>query len=289
MEDRYLQIDAEPKLDSPGLVLGFSGWMDGGEVSTGTVDYLVKKSGADEFARIRPDGFYIYNFPGPIELSAMFRPYTNIENGIIRSYEEPGNKFYCDQSKNLFLFDGKEPNLAWHEYAGSIISLCQRFAVRRILFVGSVAGLVPHTREPRFLCSVSDEKLVGELARHGMKFVQYAGPASFITYLTLLAGRNDIEMISLVAEIPAYVQGFNPRCIEAAVRCVGLLLGVHMDVDELREIGDDFERKLNEMVTQQPDLAEKIFKLEQAYDDDIFNTEMGDLKEWLQQKGLRVD
>jgi len=36
-------------------------------------------------------------------------------------------------------------------------------------------------------------------------------------------------------------------------------------------------------------LAANIQKLEEDYDNEIFNNDMGDLKDWLQQQGVRLD
>jgi hypothetical protein len=42
-------------------------------------------------------------------------------------------------------------------------------------------------------------------------------------------------------------------------------------------------------VQQQPELAGNIRKLEEDYDNEIFDSEMGELKSWLEQQGIRVD
>ena len=84
-----LNIYKKPNFDTPRLLLGFSGWMDGGEVSTGTVKYLIDKLGAQRFAEIEPKGFYINSFPGSMEITALFRPHTKIKDGLIESYEIP--------------------------------------------------------------------------------------------------------------------------------------------------------------------------------------------------------
>jgi len=149
-----LKIYKKPKFNKARLLLGFSGWMDGGEISTGTIRLLIEHFGAGKFADIRPESFYIYNIPGSMEVTAMFRPYTKIEDGLITSYDVPTNTFYCDEKNNLILFLGKEPNLCWTEYAECIFSICEDFGVNMIYFIGSVAGLVPHTREPHIFCSV---------------------------------------------------------------------------------------------------------------------------------------
>ncbi|HEX41066.1 MAG TPA: PAC2 family protein, partial [Phycisphaerales bacterium] len=76
MAAEKLRIFEKPELKQPRLLVGFSGWMDGGEVSTGTVRYLIDRLDAEKFAEIDPEGFYIYSFPGLMEVTALFRPHT---------------------------------------------------------------------------------------------------------------------------------------------------------------------------------------------------------------------
>ena len=59
MTSDQLKIYKKPDLRNPRLLMGFSGWMDGGDVSTGTVQCLVDKLGAEKLAEIDPNGFYI--------------------------------------------------------------------------------------------------------------------------------------------------------------------------------------------------------------------------------------
>ena len=284
-----MQIYTRPKFNNPRLLLGFSGWMDGGEVSTGTVKFLIDRLDAQKFAEIKPAGFYIYSFPGTMEVTALFRPHTQIKDGIIKSYEIPTNTFYYSEQSNIIMFLGKEPNLNWEEFAECIFSVCKEFGVEMIYFIGSVAGLVPHTREPRLFCSVSHDGLKEKFQHYGVKFTNYEGPASFITYLTTNCSRRDIKMVSLIATIPAYVQGNNPKCIDAVTRRVAGMLELEMRFDDIRAISEEFEKKLNEVVHEQPELESNIHKLEEDYDNEIFNSEMGDLKTWLEQQGIRVD
>jgi proteasome assembly chaperone (PAC2) family protein len=263
--------------------------MDGGDVSTATVKCFVDKLGAQKFAEIEPEGFYIYSFPGSMEMTALFRPHTRIEDGLIKGFQIPANEFYWDEQSNLILFLGKEPNLLWSDFTDCIFRVCSQFGVKAMYFIGSVAGLVPHTREPRLLCSVSNVKLKETLQHYGVKFTSYEGPASLITYLTTRAVEHGLDMASFVATIPAYVQGSNPKCIEAVTRRVAGILGVQIDLDDLRSVSDEFEKRLSEAVEEQPELAGNIGKLEEDYDNEIFDSELGDLKKWLVQKGIRLD
>ncbi|GAG63463.1 unnamed protein product [marine sediment metagenome] len=289
MASGKLTIWKRPKLSTPRLLLGLSGWMNGGEVSTGTVNYLIEKLGAEKFAEIEPEGFYLYSFPGSMEITALFRPHTKIKDGLIKDYEVPTNAFYYNEQNDLILFVGKEPNLQWQEFADCIFSLCSEFAVKLIYFIGSVAGLVPHTREPRLFCSFSDAKFKESFQRYGVKSTDYEGPASIVTYLTANCSERGLSMVSFVATVPAYVQGKNPKCVEAVIRRLAGILGVQIGLDDLRVTSDAFEKKLTDVVQEHPELASNISKLEEDYDNEIFDSEMGDLKKWLEQQGIRVD
>lgn len=67
------------------------------------------------------------------------------------------------------------------------------------------------------------------------------------------------------------------------------MLELEMDFSDLTTISDEFENKLGDVVQEQPELESNIHKLEEDYDNEIFNNEMGDLKKWLEQQGIRVD
>jgi proteasome assembly chaperone (PAC2) family protein len=289
MTDDRLRIHEYPSFRKPRLILGFSGWMDGGDVSTGTIRVLVEKLEAQRFAEILPEGFYIYSFPGAMDLTALFRPHCRIRHGLIRAFEFPQNLFFGSADNDVILFLGKEPNLAWEDYGDCLFRLCERFGVEMVYFIGSVSGLVPHTRDPHMFCSVSDAELKPVFERYGIGFSDYEGPASMTTYLTAQAKSRGIEMVNLVATVPAYVQGNNPKCIDVVVRRIAGMLGLELHLDDLRAAADEFEKKLTEVVNEQPELAESVVKLEQDYDNEVFDNEMGDLKQWLHQKGIQLD
>ena len=289
MTDGRLRIHESPSFRTPRLILGFSGWMDGGDVSTGTLRVLVEKLEATRFAEISPEGFYIYNFPGAMDLTTLFRPHCQVRQGLIRKFEFPQNLFFGAPDDDVILFLGKEPNLAWEDYADCIFRLCAQFGVEMVYFIGSVSGLVPHTRDPHVFCSISDAELKPVFERYGVGFSQYDGPASISTYLIAKAKSHGIDMANLVATVPAYVQGNNPKCIDAVVRRIAGMLGLELHLDDLRAAADEFEKRLTDVVNEQPELADSVVKLEQDYDNEVFDNEMGDLKQWLHQKGIRLD
>jgi proteasome assembly chaperone (PAC2) family protein len=289
MKPEQLTIYEKPQFEKPRMVIGLSGWMDGGEVSTGTVDYLVEKFGAEKCAVIDGEEFYIHNFPGSMDIASLFRPTARIENGIVREFNPSENLFFANEKNNLLLLLGKEPHLRWKTFADCLLWLAQEWVVSAIYFIGSYGGLVPHTRQPRIYASVSDTKLKPKLKQYGLKFSNYRGPAGISTYLTYLAHQRNISMATIVAEIPAYIEGRNPKCIDVMMKILVALLEIHVNLDDLLEASDELEKRVSDLVGQNPQLQELINKLEQDYDNEIFDTTMADLKTWLGQHGIRLD
>jgi proteasome assembly chaperone (PAC2) family protein len=264
-----LRVHHRPALDRGTLLLAFTGWMDGGDVSTGTVRRLIDLLGAPSFAEIDPEPFYLFNFPGSMELSALFRPHLKIEEGRVVDFDMPRNTFHNHDAANLALFLGKEPNLRWRAFGEAIFDLANQVGVRRILFVGSFGGAVPHTREPRLYVTCSDDGLLAEMQQYGLRRTGYEGPGSFTSYLLTQASATGLEMASLVAEIPGYLQGRNPMSIEAVTRRLAKILRLPLDLQELRAESTEWEGEVSQVVERDKKLQKMVRELEETYDDEL--------------------
>ena len=268
-----LRIRRIPDYGDGTLVLAFTGWMDGGDVSTGTVERLARLVDAAPIAEIDPDPFYIFNFPGSMDITALFRPPTEIQDGVVKSFQMPSNTFYAHDEGSLLLFVGSEPNLRWRTFGDCIFHIAHRVGIRRILFVGSFGGTVPHTREPRLYVTCSDSKLLPKMEKYGMRRSDYEGPGSFTTYLMAQAESQGIEMTSLVAEIPAYLQGANPTCIEAVTRRLSKILHLPLDLDSLRSASTEWELEVSSAIEENAELAARVRELEEQYDNELLRQE----------------
>jgi proteasome assembly chaperone (PAC2) family protein len=270
-----LRIRECPVLDQGTLVLALSGWMDGGDVSTGTVQRLVDLLGARPIAEIDPEPFYIYNFPGSMEVAALFRPHIRIEDGQVASCDLPRNTFFFREPANLILFIGREPNLCWRAFGDCFVELAHRAGVRHVVFVGSFGGAVPHTREPRLYVTCSEARLLSAMEQYGLRRSGYEGPGSFTSYLMTRAPSSNLEMTSLVAEVPGYLQGRNPTCIEAVTRRLAKILQLPLDLQTLRAESTTWELEVSRVVEKDRKLAKTIRELEEAYDNSLLQQEGG--------------
>jgi proteasome assembly chaperone (PAC2) family protein len=264
-------LNDPPHLTDATLLLALTGWMDGGDVSTGTVKRLVENRDVIHVARIEPAGFYIDNFPGSMEVTALFRPHVRYDRGLVAEFQMPGNDFYADVKTNTAFFVGKEPNLNWPGFADCIFDVVGRLGVKRIIFMGSFGGAVPHTREPRLYGSVSERRLLPLLKQHGLRPTEYEGPASFATYLLTRSPAHRVEMLSIAAEIPGYLPGENPLSIAAVTRRLAAMLNLPIDLTALRAASTQWELDVTEAVEKDEKLTETVRQLEEQYDNDLIS------------------
>jgi proteasome assembly chaperone (PAC2) family protein len=188
---------------------------------------------------------------------------------LLEDAEMPSNEFYSYPGGQVVFFVGKEPNMRWKHFGEDIFQFCRDLEITRILFVGSFGGTVPHTREPRLYVTCSTPELLEEMEVFGVGRTAYEGPGSFSSYLMSQASRFQMEMVSLVAEIPSYLQGRNPLCIEAVTRRLAKILQLELDLDSLRPESTEWELTISGMVEESEELSQQVRELEQVYDDEL--------------------
>ena len=263
-------IVEKPKLRRPYLVLGISGWVDGGEAATGSTRYLVRKLKAKSFAEIPLDRFHIFQVPGQLSL----RPQIIIEDGLLKEHRFPQNQFCYwvnpDADNDLILFLGTEPNLNWEEYAEAILSVAKEFSVVRIYLLGGVLDSTPHTKEPGVSCACTSERLKVEMQKYGMELSNYEGPGRFGTTLLYICQKMQMPMVSITARATYYpefniVIPRNPKSIRAVVRRLNSLLRLNLDFSDLDREAEEFESKLSFMASHNPEFQTYIEELEKDF------------------------
>ncbi len=292
-----LVLESTPRMDGGAMLLGFSGWMDGAEVSTGALAYLAEKLKARRIGEIRSGHFYILNVPGSMEITALFRPSARIEDGLVKSLDMPRNEFFAAEDAKLLLFRGKEPNVGWELYADHLLDTAKRCGISDIYFMGSVGSVVPHTRDPVFWSTMTSEALRDRLATHGISPTNYEGPASFATYFSMRAKDAGLNMATLVAGIPSYIEGRNPRCIEAMLTKLGEILGRTFDLSDLEAQRREFLDGVQVAMTKNPKLTERIQQLEKLYDNEVSgetteepkSADDSALKNWFERQNIKLD
>lgn len=263
----HLIMKEQPELVAPYLMVGFRGWLNAGEVSTGSIDYLRRSVGARKLAHIEPKGFYVYQIPSATPEQTL-RPRTRIEEGVVKWLDMPKNEFSFWKSgagHDLILFSGVEPNLEWPEFVQAILDVARRFQAPRIYTLGGVFDQVPHTRRTRTFAVVNHPSLKDEL-KTLTRFLDYEGPCSFTTMLLSQALEQGIEAVGITARTPLYIQEYNAKACYDLLKAVLSLTRLNIDLSDLKQAGDALVEMTDRAFSQNQSALEQLRKMEELFD-----------------------
>jgi len=264
-----LIIQETPDLVNPYIFIGYRGWLNAGEIATGSIDYLRGKLQARKFAFIDSRNFYIGQVPG-FDPGQVMRPSAVVEGGLIKSLEEPVNEFFYWKSggeNDLILFSGFEPNVAWPEYTSAVLEIAKRFQACRIYVLGGVFDQVPHTRETTVYAVLSRPEMKSEFK--SFPLLNYKGPSSFSTLLVHHAGREGMDAASVVARVPPYIQTFNAKIACEFLKKVLDHTSLKIDLSDLKKSGEAMNKLMENDFRQNMDALVQLRQLEQMYDDSL--------------------
>ncbi|MBM3224794.1 MAG: PAC2 family protein [Candidatus Tectomicrobia bacterium] len=260
-----LVLTKRPALRAPYLVAGFGGWPNGGNVSTDAVYFLQSTLQAEHIGEITADDLYIYSSP-----TLASRPVTVIRDGVLESLRFPANNLYActrpEAEHDLLFLQGIEPDLHWQQFADAIVECLQTFQAPRLYTIGGYLDYAPHTRLPRLSAVVTDAALKDELEPHDIDLTDYEGPTSIQSYLLAACRDHGIEGISLWGGAPSYIQGSYPRLTQSMLRFFQHIWHLDLSLEEIEEQAIELEATLHEQIDANPELADYIRRLEQAYD-----------------------
>jgi predicted ATP-grasp superfamily ATP-dependent carboligase len=131
--------------------------------------------------------------------------------------------------------------------------------------LGSLLADVPHTRPAPVTGSANDPRLVEEL---GLSASQYEGPTGIVGVLHDACAQASLPSASLWAAVPHYVSLTpSPRAAKALCERLGTLLGVEVDVAELQEASEAYQRQVSEAVAADAETSTYVEELEQRVDE----------------------
>jgi predicted ATP-grasp superfamily ATP-dependent carboligase len=253
-----LTITAElGELRRPLLIMAFAGWNDAAESATAAARYLAQLWPSRPIARIDPEEFYHFG---------LSRPYVRFKSGSRTEREViwPVTEFTLSTppalDRDLVIAVTIEPHLKWRTYCAAVLAMARACRVSLVLTLGAMLAEVAHTRPVRLVGGAHDPELA---ARLGIRPTRYEGPTGIVGVLNTMCRDEGIPTASLWANVPHYISGIeNPKAAIALVRRVLSLVNAEADLSDLEEAGRQFDRNLEEIVAQNPKIAEYVRKLE---------------------------
>lgn len=254
-----IEFDGLPELREPILLAAFEGWNDAGESASSAIEYLREIWDAQLLAEFDSEDYYDYQ---------VNRPLVSTDESGVRQLAWPATRVYTAQipgaKRDVVLIQGIEPNMRWQQFVREILGLCAELDVRMVATLGAMLTDTPHTRPVPIHGTSTDTQLQGEL---GVETSSYMGPTGIIGVLQHACANFGIPAVSLWASIPHYVsQPPNPKATLALVQRVEDVLDLSITVTELMEDARAWEMGVDELASEDDEVAEYVRQLEEARD-----------------------
>jgi proteasome assembly chaperone (PAC2) family protein len=249
-----LEIDSWPTLRSPVMVVTLTGWVDAGEAGSGAATMLrAQLESAKDFGR--------YDLSDILDLQQT-RPTVSLVDGTTRQIAWPSIELTAGRAaRDVVLCVGPEPSLRWPTFIADLVGLAKRLKVEQAYMLGGMPALVSHRRPVSVLATATSPALAQET---GAMRTDYQGPTGVQTALQVALGEAEIPAVGLWAQVPHYVAGnASPPAIRALLERLRELGGVQVDVQILDEECDVYTKKVEEGVSERPDVAELVRAIEE--------------------------
>jgi hypothetical protein len=245
-------------LTDPVVVAAFDGWNDAGSAASGVVEHLADAYGAVEVFSLEPDDYYDFQ---------VNRPTVEIADDQQRLLRWPTASLLLgrlDDGRDLLLISGPEPSMRWRSFCTVLVSALTSADAHRVHLVGALLADTPHTRPVPVSTTTSDPELMGEF---GLLPSTYEGPTGIVGVLADAVARAGMGVLSLWAAVPHYVSHSPcPKATLALLTQLEHVLGTTLAQGDLPELAKAWERGVDELASDDTEVAEYVTNLEAQQD-----------------------
>ena len=259
----------EPDLHEPVLVMQLEGWIDAGLGANTAMNNLLDTMSTDIIASFDTEYF--------IDQRAR-RPMVRIVDGVATDLTWPEITLRHgkdgDGADVLFLV-GPEPDFHWSEFVETVTDAAGRFDVRLAVGLGAFPAPTPHTRPVRVI-GTAPARSAHLLSAVGTVAGELEVTAGIAAALELGFADVDIDAMTLWARVPHYVASMPyPQAAAALIEGLSKVGGLTLDAGHLRASADEARRRVDDLVTNNPDHSSMIKQLEEQADE-TEGTSLGD-------------
>lgn len=242
---------------APLLIAAFRGWNDAADSASDAIGHLIEAWDAKPLRELDPEPYYDFQ---------VNRPEVVLADDGARDLVWPGTKVLrADVNGRLVLLvDGTEPSTRWRAFCAEILQVAAAHDVTRVFTLAALLTDVPHTRPIPVSVTTQQPE---QAQAWGVEVSTYEGPTGIIGVLQHEAALIGQAGVSLWAAVPHYVaQPPNPKATLALLSRLEDVTGLSSPLAELREEADAWQRGVDELASEDEEIAEYVSQLEQARD-----------------------
>lgn len=250
--------DYRPTPADPLVLAAFEGWNDAGSAASEAITQIATAWGARPVASLDAEDYYDFqvNRPTLSRTSGgdeLTWPATRVSMAI-----SPAT------SRTVLLIQGVEPSMRWRKYCDELLAVVASWRPGLVVGLGALLADVPHTR-PIPVQSSSEDSAMRE--HFGLDRSEYTGPVGIISVLTHLAQQRSLPAMSVWAAVPHYVsQPPSPKATLALMAALEDVVGEPLPLGDLVEDSRAWQRGVDELAQEDPEVSEYVRQLEEAKD-----------------------
>lgn len=239
------------------LIVSLSGFADAGSVITQVRDVLTEDHQAIRLVTFSNDALLDYRSRRPImEFSrdhvADYRP---LELALDLLKDSVGRPF--------LLLHGYEPDFRWEQFSATVIEYIVRLKVSSTSWVHSIPFPIPHTRKLGLAISGNQPEIAERKAEWRP---QTQVPGNLLHLLEFELSKIDQPITGYVLLVPHYLSDSEyPAACVFAMEQLMAHNGLVFEMDHVREAALAFDRKLQEQLASNEELAQLVANLESGY------------------------
>jgi len=261
-----MEIHQIPLLRNPVMIVAFSGWNDAAEAASGAVEHLLSgwRDKSDEvvpelIADVDSEDFYDFQ---------VNRPQVSIDDSEIRSITWPTTQVFGlaipSMQRDLVIVTGVEPSMRWKNFTADLLDLADDLEVSLVMTLGSLLADTPHSRPITVTGTGAHPSIASRL---GVSVSKYEGPTGILGIIQDGCMRRGIDAISLWAAVPHYAASSpSPKATLALINTIEEFLDISIPMSDLPERSDAWEKEVDELASEDSDVAEYVKALEESKD-----------------------
>jgi proteasome assembly chaperone (PAC2) family protein len=249
-----LEVDQWPALREPVMLVALTGWVDGGLAGTGTLAAVAEALEA-------PRKFATVDLSDLLDLQQT-RPTVSLLDGVTRHIEWPSIDLVAGRAggRDVVIVAGPEPSVRWRDVTSDLVQVAQRLDVKLAITLGGMPAPVSHRRPVNILATASSRSVAQEV---GALRGDYFGPTGAQTVLQVALGDAGVRSVGLWAQVPHYVAATpSPPAIRSMLERLRDIAGVNVDLHTLDEQSDAYLERVEEGLSERPDVADMVLQLE---------------------------
>jgi proteasome assembly chaperone (PAC2) family protein len=254
-----ITIESDATFRDALVLAAFEGWNDAGEAASDAISHLLVAWRAKPLASVEPEDYYDFQ---------VNRPHVGFDGDGNREISWRTTSLWrCERGpagRDVILVTGIEPNLRWKSFATELLDFVTSVGATTFVTLGALLSDVPHTR-PVPITGVSSDPELAE--RYHLEPSRYSGPTGIVGVLQEMARGRGLDTLSYWAAVPHYVA--HPPAPKATLALLGELedlVGSSIDLGTLPEEAKAWGRGVDELASDDSDVAEYVRALEEEQD-----------------------